>query len=773
VSDSTRRRDAIALAILAAIITLLFADVLLGINALYVRDIVHYYYPSKHVLREIVLGGEFPHWNPYFAAGQPLAANPEHEVFYPLTWLILIPNFRVGFHLLTLIHLYIAAFTMYALLRSMRMGAQSAFFGALSYATGGIALSYLNLLPYLFIAAWLPLTCLYARRFLLHRTWRDFAFASLFFGVELWIGEPSTILQTGILLGMYGLYRCVRDRSAVPLLLVALISTAAFAVGAVQMIPTLDHASDSVRARGFAFDDVTNWSMPPVRVGELFHPNLLGHHELEGNRRYWASQLYPARRTPFLISIYPGLLASVLAMAALFARLRGWGAAIGIGAFSVIVAMGSHTPLWRWLYDVGVARSLRYPEKFILLAVFAVIVFGARALQELLDGNARVRKAALITAAGVTAIAAIAAVVSRSSWYAPLFAEFWQVRADRVPALLAASAGGWLVAAARGGIVFLLIRNAARHALWLAVATVFVVLDLGMVLFEVVPRIPVSFYDDPPALTRHLPADRTQWRLFHHAELLKQRDVVRAYSADHPDRYWVSRNAMFPMIPAQYGIRMALDSDYDLTALIPTADFAQSAADLSYLRRDWVDVAASMSNVWYRVVFRDPREAFEEARGDRRILQPVGILALPHYPRYSFAERLEPIADRKDFVRKLGTRRFSKNTAFVRGQAFPPAAGRVLRVRETANTARIDVETRGRAFLVISVTPHKYWRITIDGREAPAVSTNIGYQGVVVPAEGRHVVEMQYRNPLIAAGAAISAAALLALAFVAITMRAL
>jgi uncharacterized membrane protein YfhO len=62
----------------------------------------------------------------------------------------------------------------------------------------------------------------------------------------------------------------------------------------------------------------------------------------------------------------------------------------------------------------------------------------------------------------------------------------------------------------------------------------------------------------------------------------------------------------------------------------------------------------------------------------------------------------------------------------------------------------------------MSVTPHKYWRITIDGHDVPAVVANIGYQGVVVPP-GRHVVEMRYRNPLVAAGAAVSAATLLAL----------
>jgi uncharacterized membrane protein YfhO len=93
-------------------------------------------------------------------------------------------------------------------------------------------------------------------------------------------------------------------------------------------------------------------------------------------------------------------------------------------------------------------------------------------------------------------------------------------------------------------------------------------------------------------------------------------------------------------------------------------------------------------------------------------------------------------------------------------------------VREWANGARIDVAAAGRAFLVMSVTPHKYWRITIDGKPAQSMVTNIGYQGVVVPA-GRHVVEMRYRNPLIAIGAAISAATLLALTIVFCRMRGL
>jgi uncharacterized membrane protein YfhO len=55
----------------------------------------------------------------------------------------------------------------------------------------------------------------------------------------------------------------------------------------------------------------------------------------------------------------------------------------------------------------------------------------------------------------------------------------------------------------------------------------------------------------------------------------------------------------------------------------------------------------------------------------------------------------------------------------------------------------------------MSITPHKYWTVTLDGRRVDPVITNIGYQGLAIPA-GRHRIEMRYRNTLAQKGLAIS-----------------
>ncbi|HEX3070634.1 MAG TPA: hypothetical protein VHX14_18850, partial [Thermoanaerobaculia bacterium] len=122
---------------------------------------------------------------------------------------------------------------------------------------------------------------------------------------------------------------------------------------------------------------------------------------------------------------------------------------------------------------------------------------------------------------------------------------------------------------------------------------------------------------------------------------------------------------------------------------------------------------------------------------------------------YYFTNQIITIRDREDFAKQLSTRTFSPLVAFIPRPSFVPAAGIVSHVVETANTATLDAECSGQCFLVMSVTPHKYWTIRVDGSRVPAITTNIGYQGIIL-TPGRHHVVMEYRNELVRVGMLIS-----------------
>src|SRR6266568_3685408 len=131
------RGDAKIAAFLILATALLFADVIFLGTGFYVRDVIRDYLPSRFVLRSIVAAGEFPSWNRFYSAGQPLAANPGFQVFYPGTWLCLLPSFLFGFNLEVLLHIALAATGMYLLLRSMDLRIESSLFGAMAFGLGG------------------------------------------------------------------------------------------------------------------------------------------------------------------------------------------------------------------------------------------------------------------------------------------------------------------------------------------------------------------------------------------------------------------------------------------------------------------------------------------------------------------------------------------------------------------------------------------------------------------------------------------------------------
>ena len=759
-----RRADVLAVASLALIVTVSFGDVLIGVQDFYMRDLTRYYYPSKQILREIVYGGEFPYWNRYFSAGQPIAANPEHEVLYPFTWLILLPSYDFGFRLLILMHLYVGVLAMYALLRSMELRPQSSWFGAMSFGMGGLYLSYVNLLPILFCAAWLPLTCLFVRRFLLHRRVRDFAFASIFFGLQFLVAEPTTVMQTGFLIGMYALYRgwyAPRrvTKSILGVLWIALIAIAGIGIGAAQILPAIDHVRDSARSRPFGFDLVSAWSMPWAKFAELLYPNVLGHISIRQVMWYWGGGLYPGMGSPFLFSIYSGIAVVALTFGGALTRPRGGRFVALICVISSVLALGGHTPLLKLLYDAGIATSIRYPEKFALAGVFAIIIFASQMLDRLLDGDDALRDATLGFAAAMALVASAVAVVAFTPLFRRGFMWVWALSAGAGTNYeLKLAKIDWWIAAGRTLLllVLLLTIRIVKRRIWLVAGALFVIADLTLCTWELNPRMPRRFFNPPPAAAQ-LPRNHLDYRLFHEADWYGQEEIARQYFSTGSAVYWVVRNGLFPMTPAGSAIRTAIERDYDKTALLPTVDFTDCVWDVKRSgRSDWWQPFMAMSNAWYRAIYCPFPEEKKRIKGNFKDALPVQFIESAHAPRYYFADQLIAIRDRQDFVKKLSEGNYSARSAFITQPSFVPAAGRVTRLTETANTAAIDVETRGQGFLVMSVTPHKYWRIFLDGVRVPAVITNIAYQGIVV-TPGKHRVVMQYRNELVLVGLVISA----------------
>lgn len=638
-----RRTDFRCVLFLAAVATLLFADVLFLGNNFYARDLFAYHFPMKHAVRELIARGEMPWWNPYVGGGQPMAANPAYEIFYPLQWLIFIGSFEFGFALHIVAHVYLALIGMYAMLRSIPLRPLAALFGALSFGLSGLLIGSITNLPTFFVWSWAPAVGLTIIRLLRAPDGRRFATAAIVAAMPLLVGEPMAVFQVWLMIAIATIAFAPRR---LPLL--GAVALASAAIAAVQVIPMIDHLRDSSRARGLAYELVVDWSMPLLRPIELLTrstPPLFS----------WGT-----RGAPYLISIYAGVAVPFLAVVGFVKRLRGARIVAITCALSYLLAIGGATPLFRLLYVLGV-RSIRYPEKFAAMGVVALIVFAAMAADSFSDIHLR-----------------------------------------------------------RGAFILIPL----------------ILLDLGTLSVRVAPRMPRAFFT-PPRIVAALDRDRDTYAVFHRGEWA-QKDEAKKYRAVSPA--FLAREGLQPYTPESWGLRSALEADFDETYLLPTHDLLDAMMRLGNAGApNWSEPFITMSNVRYVIDY----VPFGDKRG------PIAIRKRNDQGRYVFASRVTS-ALLPDM----------RGAALVPWPAFAPASGGILDIHESANEATLDVESSGRALLVITITRHKYWQAAIDGQPAALLPANIAYQALVVPA-GKHRVTLRYRNPLIGWGAAVSIIALL------------
>jgi hypothetical protein len=527
---SPRAADAAAIAFLFAILTALFADVLfLGAN-FYVRDVALQYYPIRKVLHDIVASGHFPYWNPLVSAGQPLAANPGYETFYPFQWFIFLPDFNLGFRLTIVFHFYLAAAGMYLLLRSLGTRIPAALFGAITLALGGMFLSLANLIPFLFSTAWLPWIGFFWRR-------SHLFLASLALGMLLLAADQSMILQAGALLVAYGF----RRRRAPAFVLVA-----AFLVGAVQLLPALDLQGDSARSLGLPH---ASWTLAAWRPIELLFPNFASWHSSDLTL-IWSRRFHPEFPAPLVFSFYPGLLAGVLIITGLICRTRGWKFVAGWTAASYLVAIGAANPILR-------ALAIRSPEKFFISAVFVLTVFAAMVFDQL---QGRVLRVAMIVAAtaGVIAIAMYLAISAT-------FTAMWH---ESNPLFIEAAKRGWLISGVLCVVLIGFLFFERRVVLLIA----FALLDLAWRANGLAPRIDRDYYDPPPA-ARAMAAEHRPIRIYNDAAYTRKSAQLPSVSLQA--RLWAIRNGMIPRMEEIWGFGGVFEEDLDLTTLLPTREMTE------------------------------------------------------------------------------------------------------------------------------------------------------------------------------------------------------
>ena len=675
-------------------------------------DLLHFHYPLRDFYSQALSNGLRFDWMPSLFSGFYVVGEGQLGAYHPLHWLLyrLLP-LDVAFDI-EIVAAYPFMFAGMWLFLRQRVLSAPAVFGAMLFTFCGFNLSHgvhVNMVTVVAHIPWL-LWAIDAAFSATDRWSRIGSCAAIgvLTGSQLLVGHPQAMWLSQLTAVAFTLLLFVgapRQARRSGLGMVAAGTLLGLAIGAVQLLATLDAARHSVR---LAVDPAfaSTFSLPPTQLVQVIQPYLFWGRVLRWNE-------VPTAMDEF--AVYGGAVGLVLALwwLALYPSLRSKGLSTASDRLGLCAAAFGLVGLWlatghagrlydlqAWLPWVGLFRA---PVRFVPFTQLALAVVGAIALNRLTQQSAvgeRGRWQALWAPWSVAAASGLAAVMLGPGDGQGGGLEY-SVRAAVVgPAVLAAAAG--------------LLTLATRGARWAVV---------GLVLLAAGDQ---ALYGLGGTVT---------WQDF-----LTRQDVVELLGPDEsrpptgPDRLV---HGGFPNLYTLGGYRLL--GGY--LGLIPAKQLdyrspnALRVAQVGYEHRGFEQVARvpgaePLGSDWFQIPAPVARA---------RLLTEARVSTKPAVDLEMIDVELEALV----------TQGLSLDGGL---------AGTAAVVKDEPGDIRVETNTSGRQILVISESFDEGWVASIDGLPAPVEQVNGDFLGCVVPA-GIHEVVLQFRPPHLVVGKTISVAA--------------
>lgn len=727
------------------------------------RDLYSFHRPLKALLVPLALASDgLPSWNPWLAGGQPFAANPQQQLWHPFTALFYLLPFECAMAAHVLLPSLLGGLLVWVWQRARGRSAAAAALSTLAWSCGGVALSSWHLLPLSLGAMALPAVAWAARAAACGQRRGVPALACAFFLLAA-AGEPSTLL-VGPLVAWAAAAETRTPRWRA--LLAGL--TWGLALAAVVLLPALALWSRSARAAGLARDEAGLWALHPWRLIEPF----VRWSVFATGEGVDPLGLHAGRNTPFLASLYVGLLACGLAGLACAPRV-GWRsllwrrglrpyAWVGVALLALLLALGPHAPGGAWWHALPPLSGLRFPERFMVLfgLVLALLAGdGWDRLRAILRRRARPLRVLVFGLIGVPA--AVAALVLNSA--ARLAGDLGATLLHDGSRLLMTVAGATCAVALL-----------ARRPRLAGLALLAPALDLLLAGQGLVRTRPAADAGEPLVLER-LRASGVRGPIFNEAGWLR--------ASGESYRLGLLR----PPLPAQWGWATQLEPDFDRSESVVARDAKQRTLALlaalprvgeQTLRRRGVRIRLRLrGDVAVRSGRLRPPTAADTLVEPRLLESPAPTAFLAEHVAWLASEAewertlaaLGTSAARSVLVERVAAQRAGWPTPTAPMDAAPfvleARAPGMLRPRlERANAFEWDVEAPASegAVLAFGQTWDPGWVARLDGQPCALVRVDLALMAVRVPP-GSHRLTLRYVDVPLRLGLALTLAALVAL----------
>ena len=759
-----------ALAGISGVVAILFARPLLRGEVFYYRDIHLQWVGQAEAFVRSVATGSWPLWNRCWSFGQPLLANPNNQLVYPLTWLnLLMPPWHY-YSLFVVVHFLVAGLGFFLAARRLGASGRAALLGAACWVASGPFVSLVNLWNHLSGAAWIPWALWAADRALVSPSAPRILAWGGAVAAPVLCGSPESALM-GAVATLLVLARRAGEVPARRMAKTAVLALVfSVTLSGAQWIPAVELASRSMRSQ-FGSQSAF-WSIAPLALVQVLLPASLHPLPLQDRLRF---ALFEGRE-PFLDSLYLGATTVLFVAAAGCARTRVVASTTVVAAAALIAALGRYTPLHRWVMELlPVMQSFRFPAKALVLFSLAwalLVAFGFDALRDRKPSRIRVPEILVAVCAIVLAAAAVLGWLGADTWGTLVVAPNY-TRRGVVASLLPVtrSLGRAALLALLASVLAL--GRARLSPARLSLIGVLAVADLLAAHRGRTPTAPSDLFVLRPPGVRYLAG--SDGRRVYSYDYMDPASALahlghRGYRTKVRREDWPApwaeaaalRLAFHPSVLGYWGIEGAYLLD---TLGLGSVEMSWLTHYLHVQEDTPVHLRLLQMGAVHRVVSLHPQpELAELAVLDSPLVEPVRIYAVPDPLPRAYAVDGVRVADGEAAVRLTGEPAFDLHREVILPAGSPRPSDPAFRSQVRVSVLRpdrtvVEVVLSGVGHLVLVDAFDPGWRAAVDGRPAPILRANVVFQAVPVPA-GAHRVELVYRPRSVIWGTVITALAL-------------
>jgi len=204
-------------------------------------DMPYFFFPFRSLVSELVRTNILPLWNPYILCGNPLMANMQSAVFYPLEVFYYLLPMDVAIKTLTFLSFFLFAFFTYSFFRINSISEEGSYIGAILFVfTFYITAKAVELADFN-VLLWMPLVLYFCKKFSLSNKIYDLIFLAVSLSMSCLGGHPQVFSYVYLLFtALFFYYMINKNNRFVKIIKYYILTNVLFiTIIILQLIPTL------------------------------------------------------------------------------------------------------------------------------------------------------------------------------------------------------------------------------------------------------------------------------------------------------------------------------------------------------------------------------------------------------------------------------------------------------------------------------------------------------------------------------------------------------